>query len=164
MTTGGFIGSPGGSPIVTFSSGGSTISNQDANLTVKGHTTANTATVTGLLSTNDVTLKAFQETVVALGNQSGDISSSLNVDNGTIYSVTATGGITINSLANAVAGTSFTLIVTQDSSGNHTLTAGSDIKWAGGQKTLSTAGDAIDVISFFYDGTRYYASLGRGYV
>jgi len=112
----------------------------------------------------DFTLKAFQETVVALGNQSGDISSSLNVDNGTIYSVTATGGITINSLGNAVAGTSFTLIITQDGSGSRTLTAGSNIKWAGGQKTLSTAANAIDVISFFYDGTTYFASLGRGFV
>ena len=119
---------------------------------------------TGTLTTADLTLKAFQETVVALGNQSGDISSSLNVDNGTIYSVTATGGITINSLGNAVAGTSFTLIITQDGTGSRTLTAGSNIKWAGGLKTLSTAGNAIDVISFFYDGTTYFASLGRGFV
>ena len=163
MTTSGYIGSPSGSPIATYAAGTFT-DVKNANLEIKGHTTANTATVTGLMTTNDVTLKAFQETVVALGNQSGDISSSLNVDNGTIYSVTATGGITINSLGNAVAGTSFTLIITQDGSGSHTLTAGSDIKWAGGQKTLSTAGNAIDVISFFYDGTTYFASLGRGFV
>jgi len=163
MTTGGFIGSPSGTPIVSYAAGSFT-DYQNANLTVKGHTTANTMTVTGATTIEDVTLKAFQETVVALGNQSGDISSSLNVDNGTIYSVTATGGITINSLQNAVAGTSFTLIITQDAGGNHTLTAGSDIKWAGGQKTLSTAGNAIDVISFFYDGTTYFASLGRGFV
>ncbi len=163
MTTTVFISPPSGSPIATYAAG-TFLDNKDANLEIKGHTTANTATITGLLTTNDVTLKSFQETVVALGNQSGDISSSLNVDNGTIYSVTATGGITINSLGNAVAGTSFTLIITQDGSGSHTLTAGSDIKWAGGQKTLSTAGNAIDVISFFYDGTTYFASLGRGFV
>jgi hypothetical protein len=170
MTSGSFIGSPSGSPIVSYDSGSTAAVYKDANITVKGHTTANTMTVTGTTSftgatsIDDLTLKGFQETVVALGNQSGDISSSLNVDNGTIYSVTATGGITINSLANAVAGTSFVLIVTQDGSGNHTLTAGSDIKWAGGLNTLSTGAGDIDVISIFYDGTVYYASLGRGYV
>ena len=273
MTTGGFIQPPSGTPIATYQAGSFT-SNQNANLEIKGHTTANTLTATGNVVTQgtgsnsitlegstggeptihiagasaklslkrgtadplyfktsgiaktiesnidnfligkdsttdavrglaitqtagiaqlvhdgpndvwkintsaapstfetiatttpaDLTLKAFQETVVALGNQSGDISSALNVDNGTIYSVTATGDITINSLGNAVAGTSFTLIITQDGTGSRLLTAGSNIKWAGGQKTLSTAGGGIDVISVFFDGTTYFASLGRGFV
>ena len=117
-------------------------------------------TVSGTIS-GSVSLQKFNETVVALGSQSGDINSSLDADNGTIYTVTATGGITINSIANAVAGTSMTIIVTQDVSGNHTLT--SSMKFAGGEKTLSIPGNSIDIISVFYDGTTYYASLTTGY-
>jgi len=37
------------------------------------------------------------------------------------------------------------------------------MKFAGGDKTLSTAGGAIDVISIFFDGSVYYASLTKAY-
>jgi len=37
------------------------------------------------------------------------------------------------------------------------------MKFAGGAKTLSTAAASIDIISVFYDGTNYYASLTLGY-
>jgi hypothetical protein len=106
-------------------------------------------------------LKKFNETKVDLGSVSGDQSSALNATNGSIYTLTATGGITINSIANAVAGTSMTIIITQDGTGSHALT--SSMKFAGGDKTLSTAGGSIDVISVFYDGTTYYASLTKAY-
>ena len=150
MTGGSYVGSPAGTPIVSYD-GGSSIQTIPANLTVAGSTV-----------TNNLILKKFNETVVALGNQSGDISSVLNVDNGTIYSVTATGDITINSLANAIAGTSFTLIITQDATGNRLLT--SSMKFSnGGFKTLSTGNGNIDIISVFYDGSTYYATLTTGY-
>ena len=109
----------------------------------------------------NVVLKKFNETKVDLGSVSGDQSSALNATNGSIYTLTATGGITINTIANAVAGTSMTIIITQDGTGSHALT--SSMKFAGGDKTLSTAGGSIDVISVFYDGTTYYASLTKAY-
>jgi hypothetical protein len=37
------------------------------------------------------------------------------------------------------------------------------MKFAGGSKTLSTTGSAIDIMSVFYDGTNYYATLTKGY-
>jgi hypothetical protein len=37
------------------------------------------------------------------------------------------------------------------------------MKFLGGTKTLSTAASAIDIMSVFYDGTTYYASLGKGF-
>jgi len=108
-----------------------------------------------------VNLKQFNETTVALGNVSGDISSQINSANGTIYTATLTGGITINSIANAVAGTSTTIILTQDGTGSHTLT--SSMLFAGGSKTLSTGAGDVDIISVLYDGSNYYASLTRNY-
>ena len=106
-------------------------------------------------------LKKFNETVVALGNQSGDISASLNATNGSIYSVTATGDITINTIANVVAGTSMRIIITQDGTGSRLLT--SSMKFEGGSKTLTTAGGSIDIIDVFYDGTNYFAVLSKAY-
>lgn len=120
--------------------------------------TFNSATNT--LSAANVQLVKYNETVVSGGN-TGTSSLTPNAAAGTIYTYTATGNFTLNSLANAVAGTSMTIIITQDGTGGKTLT--STMKFAGGSKTLSTAANAIDVISVFFDGTTYYATLSKGY-
>ena len=80
---------------------------------------------------------------------------------GTVQKATLTGDITINGLSNVSAGQTVTLILTQPSSGNYTLT--SSMLFAGGNKTLSTASNAVDIMSIFYDGTTYYASLAKGF-
>jgi hypothetical protein len=64
-------------------------------------------------------------------------------------------------LGNAIAGRSMTLIITQDGTGNRTLT--SSMKFAGASKTLSTAASSVDIISVFYDGSTYYSALTKGY-
>ena len=117
--------------------------------------------VSSVVANTNVTLKQFNETRVALGNVTGDQSSNINLANGSIFTMTATGNLTISSLTNAVAGSSATLIITQDSTGSRLLT--STMKFAGGGKTLSTTPNAIDIISVFYDGTTYYATLSKGY-
>ena len=56
------------------------------------------------------------------------------------------------------------LIVKQDATGNRTLTLPSgSIILGGGSLTLSTAANAVDILTFVYDGTNYYWSLGKGY-
>ena len=116
--------------------------------------------LTGNTAIANLTLTKFQETVISGGSVSGTLTPDSNV--GTIYTYTLTGGITINSLGNAVAGTSMTLVLTQDGTGGRTLT--SSMKFAGGIDTLSTNPNAIDVMSVFYDGSTYYATLSRGFV
>jgi hypothetical protein len=135
-------------------------SSNDLVMTVDANTIA-TYYANSQVAFENVKLKEFAETSVALGSTSGDISSALNAANGTIYSATLTGGVTINSIANAVAGTSMTIILTQGGTGAYTLT--SSMKFAGGSKTLSTGVGDIDIISVFYDGTTYYASLTTDY-
>jgi hypothetical protein len=117
--------------------------------------------VSSVVANTNVTLKQFSETRVALGNVTGDQSSNINLANGSIFTMTATGNLTISSVTGAVAGSSATLIITQDGTGGKTLT--STMKFAGASKTLSTAAGAIDIISLFYDGTTYYATLSKGY-
>ena len=68
----------------------------------------------------------------------------------------------MNALSNPQTGTSITLIMTQDGTGNRTLT--SSMKWAGGNKTLSTAATTTDIVSVFYDGTNYWAALNKGWI
>ena len=119
---------------------------------------ANINSTTGNIA--NVNLVKFGETVVA-GGSTGAATITPNAAAGTIFNYSLTGNITINSLGNAVAGTGVTLILTQDATGNRTLT--STMKFLGGTKTLSTAASSIDIMSVFYDGTTYYASLGKGF-
>ena len=148
----------------------------DANLTVTGITTLNSNVdlnanldisrnldVDGSVRPRNTVLKQFNETVIALGNQSGNIAAlaSFNAANGSIFTMTATGGIEISQIPNATAGSSYTLKVTQDGTGSHALT--STFKYQGGDKTLTTAGGNTDIISVVYDGTDYLATLSKDY-
>jgi hypothetical protein len=54
---------------------------------------------------------------------------------------------------------SLTLILVQDGTGSRTATWPASVLWAGGTApTLSTAANAVDIVSFIYDGTNYYGS------
>jgi len=98
------------------------------------------------------------ETVYSLGTTSGTITPSFS--NGSVQTITLNGNLTWNAFTSPVAGQTITLIVNTGGT-NRTLT--STMKFAGGMKTLSTT-NTTDIISVFYDGTTYYASLAKGYV
>jgi len=121
------------------------------------------AVVTGTLTPTKTVLKQFNETVVALGNQTGNIAAqaAFNGANASIFTLTATDAITISQIPNADAGSSYTIKITQDGTGSRALT--STFKFAGGDKTLSTAAASIDVINVVYDGTDYLATLSKAY-
>jgi hypothetical protein len=113
------------------------------------------------VTNSNITLKQFQETRVDLGSTGGNIT--LNMANGSIFAMTATSSISNIALSNAGVGASGTLIITQDGTGGKTLTTTSAWKFAGASKTLTTTANAIDIISFFTDGTTVYAALSKGY-
>lgn len=100
------------------------------------------------------------ESVYALGNTSGTLS--VDATSATIFTMTLTGNLTMNAITNVVTGTNATFVITQDGTGGRTLT--SSWKFAGGARTLTTSATATDMISVFYDGSTYYASLSRGFV
>ena len=130
-------------------------------LNVSGTITGGNITISTGVSNlaNLVTIK-YNETVIA-GGSTGDATITPNAASGTIFNYTVTGDIVLSALSNAVAGTGVTIILTQGGSGSYTLT--STMKFLGGAKTLSTDVGAIDIMSVFYDGTTYYASLGKGF-
>lgn len=104
--------------------------------------------------------KQFSETVVNGGTVNGTLTP--NLSSGTIFNYILDGDITINSFANVTAGSSTTLVITQDSTGGHVLS--STMKFAGGANVLSTGPGVTDIIIVFYNGVNYYASLIQGFI
>lgn len=103
------------------------------------------------------TITGYKETVNSLGTTSGTVAP--NVANGNVQTITLNGNLTLNAFTSPVAGQSLTLIINTNGTGR-TLT--SSMLFAGGDKTLS-ATSTTDIISIFYDGTTYYASLAKGF-
>jgi hypothetical protein len=122
----------------------------DSNITVTPNGTGKTV-IFNLVAT---------ETIVANGN-TGAATLTPNAALGAVQSYTVTGNITFSAFGTPVAGQSITLILTQGGSGSYVLT--STMKFAGGSKTLSTAVGAVDIITVYYDGTNYWASLSKGF-
>lgn len=105
-----------------------------------------------------IELKDYKETNFAL---SYSATITPDVANGNVQTVTLTGNVTFSAFSNPESGQSLTLIVKQDATGSRTLT--STMKFASAEKTLSTAANSVDIISVFYDGTDYFASLAKGF-
>ena len=114
---------------------------------------------TNVLAT-DMTMKQFSETVNAVGNSSGSVTIDHNL--GSIHTLTLTGDITQLAFSNLATGESGVLVLTQDVTGSHTF-ASTNMIFAGGAPTLTTAGGSIDVISYVSDGTNVLASFSGDY-
>lgn len=99
---------------------------------------------------------AIEEAVHANGNSG--VSFALNLDNGNLQSITISGAVAITQTAPTHPG-SYTLIVTQDSSG-HTYSL-SGIKWAAGSPpSFSTLANKVDVFNLTWDGSSWYGFSG----
>jgi hypothetical protein len=124
-------------------------SNFTSNLTVNGNYIQNAI------------LETTVEKTANIGALTGTITVNANI--GAIQTATLVGNIVVNTtnLTNFSLGESVTLVLTQDATGSRLLT--SNLKYAGGSKTLSTTANSIDTISITYDGTNYLAALVKGY-
>lgn len=121
-------------------------------------------TVTGDKSfTGTTTLGPYKESVFSLGS-SGTGTVTPNFNNGPVQTLQANGNFTLAIPTNMSAGSNLTLIITQDATGGRTMTANTAYRFASGIENLSSTAAAIDVMTIFYDGSRYLASLIRNYV
>jgi hypothetical protein len=117
-----------------------------------GGTTAAAGTFTSLA------FKDPREAIYDLGTTGGTIAP--NVSNGSVQKITLSSALTINAFTSPVAGQSVTLIIY----GGTAYTAiTSTMKFAGGVKTLTGTAGCIDILSIYYDGTTYFASLNKGF-
>lgn len=97
-------------------------------------------------------LRGYKETVYSLGSTD---SPTINVANGNVQSVTITSGLSLPAFTSASTGQSVTLLV----SGSGTASGTAAYKFAGGNTTLTTS----SVVSIFYDGTTYWASIATDF-
>jgi hypothetical protein len=77
--------------------------------------------------------------------------------------MTLNNNLTLNAPISMPTGSSMQLVITQDVSGSRLLSPNGAYKFLGGVNTLSTAGNSIDIINVFYDGTNYLSEIKKGY-
>lgn len=147
VVQGGALGTPS-SGTVTNLTGTASI---NINGTV-GATTANTGAFTTL------TFKDPREAIYDLGTTGGTIAP--NVANGSVQKITLNAALTINAFTSPQAGQSLTLIIY---GGTAYTSITSTMKFLGGVKTLTGTAGCIDILTVYYDGTTYFAALGKGY-
>ena len=107
-------------------------------------------------ATNDIT--GHTEPIFNIGTTGGTIAP--NAANGAVQQITLNSALTINGFTSPVAGQAITLIIY---GGTAYTSITSTMKFAGGVKTLTGTAGCIDILSIYYDGTTYFASLGKGY-
>lgn len=117
-----------------------------------GSTTASTGKFTSLQFTNP------REPIYDIGTTGGTIAP--NPANGSVQKITLNSALTINAFTSPIAGQSLTLIIY---GGTAYTSITSTMKFAGGIKTLTGTAGCIDILTVYYDGTNYFASLGKGY-
>lgn len=147
VAVGGALGTPS-SGTVTNLTGTASI---NINGTV-GATTPAAGTFTSINFKNPI------EPVYSLGTTGGTIAP--DPANGSVQSITLNSALTMNAFTNPTAGESLTLII---NGGTAYTSITSTMKFAGGIKTLTGTAGCVDILSVFYDGTTYYASLGKGF-
>ena len=109
------------------------------------------------------TLESYREQIHALTS-----SSTIAVDAALapVHKVTL-GVSTQFAIGNLGTGQSITLIITQDGTGSRTASfSESDstaVKFAGGTPTLSTAANAIDIVTIFNDGTNHLGNVALAF-
>lgn len=130
-------------------------------------TPGNVATATNALSLSNKTLvnPAVTDFVETAFNAGSTTALTINLSNGTIQRVTASGsGITIT-LPTSVAGKSFIVMISYTGAQTVTWAGGSTLKWSGGAAPTATSTNGkTDIFSFFQDGTNTYgATFGANF-
>jgi hypothetical protein len=134
----------------------STASNADLNLNPGG---------TGQVVANSA-LKINKGYIEAINTLTSSSTITVDFSEASVHTVTLAEN-TEFVVTNLPTGATGTIIITQDGGGTNTGSFGTDgstaVKFAGGTPTLSTAGNAIDVVTIFNDGTNYLGNIAKAY-
>ena len=125
-----------------------------SNLTNK--TLSGTTQVNGSLLVNNVATFNLE-----YANSGAGPNYTLDWNNGNKQSLTMLGNLNLSLTAPTSGVTNVLLRVVQDATGGRTITWPANVKWPGGvAPTLSTAANAEDIITCYYNGTNYYCAAG----
>lgn len=101
--------------------------------------------------------KGYKE---AINTLTSSASITVNAGTASVHTVYLEHNATFT-FTNLVAGSSVSIIITQDSGGNNTGTF-TDVKFPANTVTsLSVAGNSIDIVNIFYDGTNKFGTVSR---
>lgn len=107
----------------------------------------------------DKTFSAGESSALSVTTLTDASNISWDLSSGIIAQVTLADNRTLSNPTNKSVGT-YILKVIQDNTGSRTLAYGTDYKWAGGTApTLTTTGNAVDIITFYCDGTSMYGAM-----
>ena len=122
--------------------------------------------ITPVFLGNTLQVRDVRDTVYTIATGSGTSTGTITPDaaNGDMQVLNLSGSVTFNAFNNPMSGQTVTFAVVQPGSGGpYTLT--SSMKFAGGNKTLSTAASAVDLLTVTYVNSTigYLASLVTGF-
>jgi len=144
---------------------------QDTNLIYRWDGSAYVVIATGVVTgtvLEDVELKNYSETATDPSSASGTLV--LDLANGNVFDVVLTENVTTLTISNppeSGKGGSFVLILTQDATGNRTVTWPASVTWpSGNAPTLTASGNAVDIVTFITTdaGTTWYGLFGENFV
>ncbi|MFN9476460.1 hypothetical protein [Acidovorax sp.] len=105
--------------------------------------------------------QGFASAEVSAGNSG--TAKTITWTTGQNQTLTLTGNATIT-LSTPTNGATYKLRLVQDATGSRTVTFSPTPKWAGGTApTFSTAANAVDIVTLYWNGTNYFAQAGMGF-
>jgi hypothetical protein len=116
--------------------------------------------LSGNTVTSGITISANTRRITLITLTSGG-TTTWDMNLSSSAQVTISGSTTL-AISNVISGDNGTLIIIQNGIGTFTFPASSKYSGGTGAPTLTGSG-AIDILSFFYDGTYYYWNIGRNY-
>lgn len=128
-------------------------------------TLAGLAAGTGdLTTTGDIEADTLGTTeVVDMGTASAG-TTTIVFANGNHQRVVAGADLAIALTAPSQDAATLSVRITQDATGGRAVTFSTSILWPRGvAPTISTAANAVDLVTLMWDGTNYYGSIGQGY-
>jgi hypothetical protein len=134
--------------------------------------TANTLVkrdASGNLSAGSITASNYASTPISLSYTGSTIN--WNPTTGANAAITLTQNSTLSFSATPLVGSYGTVVLTQDGTGNRTITLPTIVgvtnkvlgSSSGTSIALSTSASAKDILNFYYDGTNCYWNIGQGY-
>lgn len=158
-------------PVATSSTDTLTLTSSDATITITGNSTTDTvtfvvgSTVVKTTGVQTIANKTYTTPILAeVDDGNSGTSKTIDWTTGAAHKVTLTGNVTFTFTAPAAAGARVQLRLVQDGTGGRTATWPASVKWPSGTPTVTSTASAIDIVTFWYDGTNYYAVIVQNFI